>query len=48
MNKIISIIFALASVTTIHAATIKLTVSDTRLQTVTGFGAASIGKDATT
>ena len=40
MKKLFTILFALVSMTAIHAATVILTVSDTRLQTVTGFGAA--------
>ena len=40
MKKYFAALFALVSVTATHAATIKLTVSDTRYQTVTGFGAA--------
>ena len=40
MKKLFTILFALVSVTAIHAATVTLKVSDTRLQTVTGFGAA--------
>ena len=40
MKKIITTFLALAAVTAIHAATITLTVKDTRKQTITGFGAA--------
>ena len=40
MKKYFAAFFALVSVTATHAATVKLTVSDTRLQTITGFGAA--------
>lgn len=39
-KKFITCIFALAAVTAVHAATITVTVSDTRYQTITGFGAA--------
>ena len=40
MKKIIATFFVCLSLTAIHAATVTLKVSDTRLQTVTGFGAA--------
>lgn len=40
MKKTVSTIITLAAVAAIHANTITLTVSDTRCQTVTGFGAA--------
>jgi len=40
MNKLFATLFALSAVTAVHANTITLTVSDTRYQTVTGFGAA--------
>ena len=41
MKKIITLLLALTVTTAINAATIRLTVKDTRCQTVTGFGAAS-------
>ena len=40
MKKIITTVLALGAVTFLQAATITLTVTDTRLQTITGFGAA--------
>ena len=40
MRKIIITVIAAVVVSVIHAATITLTVSDKRLQTITGFGAA--------
>ena len=40
MNKIISTIVALIATTTIYAGPYRLTVKDTRYQTITGFGAA--------
>lgn len=40
MNKFFTTIFALAAVTAVDAATVTLTVTDTRYQTITGFGAA--------
>ena len=40
MNKVFTTILALAAVTAIQAATITVKVSDTRYQTITGFGAA--------
>ena len=40
MNKVITTILALAATTAINAASVTLTVKDTRYQTVTGFGAA--------
>jgi glucuronoarabinoxylan endo-1,4-beta-xylanase len=40
MKKLFTTLFALTAVGIIHAATIKLTVKDTRCQTITGFGAA--------
>ena len=40
MKRIITTLFALAAVTAVDAAKITLTVSDTRYQTITGFGAA--------
>ena len=40
MKKIITTIVALATVATVGAATISLTVTNTRKQTITGFGAA--------
>ena len=41
MRKLLIPIVALAAVTAIHAGTITVTVSDTRYQTITGFGAAA-------
>ena len=40
MKKVFTTFFALAAVAMVHAATITLTVKDTRRQTITGFGAA--------
>ena len=40
MKKIFTTLLVLAAVGVSHAATIKLTVKDTRCQTITGFGAA--------
>ena len=40
MKKLFSTLFLLAGMTTIHAAIVPLTVTDTRCQTITGFGAA--------
>ena len=40
MKKFITTVFALAAVAAIQAATIKVTVSNTRYQKITGFGAA--------
>ena len=40
MKKIFTTVLALAAVTSIQAATISLSVKDTRKQTITGFGAA--------
>lgn len=40
MKKLITTILATAALTTIQAATVTVTVSDTRYQTITGFGAA--------
>ena len=41
MRRLITIVFAMTACTAIHAEDIMVTVSDTRCQTVTGFGAAS-------
>ena len=40
MKKVFTTFFALVAVVMVHAATITLTVKDTRHQTITGFGAA--------
>ena len=40
MKKIITTVLTLIQVAVIQAATITVTVTDTRLQTITGFGAA--------
>ncbi len=40
MKKIFTSMLAMAAATAIHAGIITVTVSDTRYQTVTGFGAA--------
>ena len=40
MKRFLSSVFVLVAATTIHAATISMTVNATRKQTVTGFGAA--------
>ena len=40
MKKTITTILALAAMTAVNAATVTVTVSDTRCQTITGFGAA--------
>ena len=40
MNRVFSSIIALVAVVSVHAGNINLTVTDTRYQTITGFGAA--------